>query len=385
MSNPLVSIIVPVFNTSGFLDNCIRSILNQTYREIEVILVDDGSDDDCGVICDRYSKNDDRVVVIHNPKNEGLVRARKRGILHSSGSLIVYVDSDDWVEPLFVESLYNALVVSGVRCVLAGYKEELSGSVTEVCKNSLSCGVYRGLAMFQLRSNLVLLDNSARFGVNTFLWGKLFYKEDILPFQLAVDDRITIGEDAACLYPYLMACDSVCIIDAAFYHYIQHPASMVKTSASIAEQGKVLSFLQSFLERSFAEQELKDELDLSHQLNEYLRLLARIRLPIEALSQLKRDISSGGLQGERVVLCGAGTFGQHLFRYFTVAGIKTVCWVDPNYLLYREAGLSVDSVESLLFYNPDKIIIAFSELEQQQIMKERIVRLGFDANQIQCL
>ena len=93
----LLSIIVPVYNVENYLNKCIESILLQTYKNIEVILVDDGSTDLSGKICDKYKRKDKRVKVIHKA-NEGLVKARKTGIEYASGEVVAYVDGDDWIE-----------------------------------------------------------------------------------------------------------------------------------------------------------------------------------------------------------------------------------------------------------------------------------------------
>lgn len=105
MSNILVSIIVPVYNTGKYLYKCLDSILNQTLQEIELILVDDGSDDNSGAICDFYSERDKRVRVIHK-KNEGVSIARNVGMQAAKGEYIGFVDSDDWIEKEMYQEMY---------------------------------------------------------------------------------------------------------------------------------------------------------------------------------------------------------------------------------------------------------------------------------------
>lgn len=104
----IVSVIVPVYNVEKYLRRCVDSILNQTYQNIEIILVDDGSPDNCGAICDDYQNTDYRVKVIHK-KNGGLSDARNVAISQTSGEYITFVDSDDWVSPYYVEHLYKAV------------------------------------------------------------------------------------------------------------------------------------------------------------------------------------------------------------------------------------------------------------------------------------
>lgn len=98
----MISIIVPVYNVEKYLERCIESIVNQTYKDIEIILVDDGSPDNCPVICDRYAEKDNRIKVIHK-QNGGLINARKSGLEIAQGDYIGFVDSDDWIEPEMYE------------------------------------------------------------------------------------------------------------------------------------------------------------------------------------------------------------------------------------------------------------------------------------------
>ena len=104
MNNPLVSIIIPIYNSEAFLDKCIQSAINQSYKNIEVILVDDGSIDSSGEICDNYSSIDNRIKTIHK-NNGGLVNARKTGLKSSTGEYVLYIDGDDWIELNLIEKL----------------------------------------------------------------------------------------------------------------------------------------------------------------------------------------------------------------------------------------------------------------------------------------
>lgn len=102
--NMLVSVIVPIYNVEKYLDRCVLSLINQTYRNLEIILVDDESPDSCPIICDEYSRHNSNIIVVHK-KNGGLGDARNYGVKHATGDWIVFVDSDDYVEPEYVSSL----------------------------------------------------------------------------------------------------------------------------------------------------------------------------------------------------------------------------------------------------------------------------------------
>ena len=110
----LITIVVPVYKVEQYLDKCVNSIINQTYKNLEIILVDDGSPDNCGKMCDEYAKNDNRIVVIHK-ENGGLSDARNAGIEIAKGKYISFIDSDDYVTEDYVEFLYALISNNNVE------------------------------------------------------------------------------------------------------------------------------------------------------------------------------------------------------------------------------------------------------------------------------
>ena len=116
---PLISVIVPIYNVAPYLHECIDSIINQTYKNIEVILVDDGSTDNSGKICDEYAKKDRRMVVIHQ-ENQGVNLARTNGLNIAKGDYIGYVDGDDWIEPEMYEHLLNKILETDADFIDSG-------------------------------------------------------------------------------------------------------------------------------------------------------------------------------------------------------------------------------------------------------------------------
>ena len=119
MENQLISIIVPIYNVEKYLKQCIESIISQTYRNIEIILVDDGSPDNCGKICDEYSQKDKRIIVLHK-ENGGLSDARNKGIDIAKGDYLTFVDSDDFVNIDYIEKLYNSIKFNNTKLAQCG-------------------------------------------------------------------------------------------------------------------------------------------------------------------------------------------------------------------------------------------------------------------------
>lgn len=141
--NSLISVIVPVFKVEAFLPRCVESILNQTYRNIEIILVDDGSPDECPKICDDYAKKDKRIQVIHK-KNGGLSDARNAGINAANGAHICFVDSDDYIQPTMVEHLALAVENTGAKLAIANLKavDEKENRIFPVEQSPIQDGLF---------------------------------------------------------------------------------------------------------------------------------------------------------------------------------------------------------------------------------------------------
>lgn len=151
---PLVSVIIPVYNISTYLPQCLNSLLQQTYRNLEIILIDDGSTDGCGNICDEYAAKDERVNVYHT-ENRGLSVARNKGLDHARGEYISFVDGDDWVELGAIEQMINIAVSDNADVVIAGWAEEyvrksipsfaIDGKVQILCGQAISHKYAQGI------------------------------------------------------------------------------------------------------------------------------------------------------------------------------------------------------------------------------------------------
>lgn len=134
--NHKVSIIVPVYNVEKYIHKCIDSILAQTYRNLEIILVDDGSPDNCGKICDEYASNDNRIIVIHQ-KNGGLSAARNAGLNKSTGNFIVFVDSDDYLEISAIEDCIHYIKTNNYDILIFNWYDVYLDDQLKTIKNFL--------------------------------------------------------------------------------------------------------------------------------------------------------------------------------------------------------------------------------------------------------
>lgn len=208
------SVIVPIYNVEPYLRQCVDSILAQTYGDFELILVDDGSPDGCPAICDQYAEKDSRVKVIHK-ENGGLVSARQAGIAAAQGEYVVNVDSDDWVAPHMLEEAWALLLSQQVDMVCFGVTY-VYPKRREIVTEPVPEGRYDRTALEQKILPKLLLDDNAGHMLY-YLWGKVFRRERLYACQMAVDQRIALGEDVTCLVPYYMNSESVYISSTPMY------------------------------------------------------------------------------------------------------------------------------------------------------------------------
>lgn len=376
--NSLISVIVPIYCIERYLGICIESIINQTYRNLEIILVDDGSPDRCPEICDLYAKKDSRIKVIHK-LNGGLVSARKAGLAASTGRYIGYVDGDDWISPEFYESLYTSIKTSEADIIAAGQSRDLF-SKSKHFLNNIPCGIYEGEKLDGLRREMISHGDFYRPGVYTYVWNKLFKREVLMNPQMNVDERISIGEDAAVVYPAIMECSRVYVTDNCAYHYRQREDSMLKKSTPFKEEIKKLKYLYDYLS-AFAAQ-YGDQYRLKEQINDFVLSICIMRsgamVDSEDFLPYSRDFKN-----KDVVIYSAGTFGQQLVNRFKESGhCRLKAWIDDDYWEYRRCCLDVDSVESVTQADFDFILLATVDGSLSQKIRKRLLDYGVSGEKI---
>jgi len=211
-------VIVPVYKVEQHLAQCVESILGQTVSELELILVDDGSPDNCGAICDRYAEQHSNIKVIHK-ENQGQTPARKDGLRIATGKYIAFADSDDWVDPGMYERMIRKLEENEADMVITGYCQEWLDR-TEYHENSVASGVYRGEALEELRRLSVFSPVQMHPAISLSLWTKLFRRDNILDSFLQIPGDLRIGEDALCTWSLLSRISCV-VVDNEHkpYHY----------------------------------------------------------------------------------------------------------------------------------------------------------------------
>lgn len=242
------SIIVPVYNISEYLPECIESILSQSFRDYELILVDDGSKDESGMICDRFAEKDTRIKVVHK-ENGGLVSARKAGIACASGDYILNIDGDDHIGEAYLEEVSKIADRTGADMIAWGYtRTENDGTKITTAHNIVPVGLYEGPELEKIKRSYLYDPEQDEINMGCLLYNladKAIKKDLYEDPQLMVPDGITEGEDAAANWMILKKIRSLYVSDLDSYYYRLNSGSItgsikVKT---IEKQKELESFL----------------------------------------------------------------------------------------------------------------------------------------------
>jgi len=232
----LLSVIVPVYNAENYLPECLKS-LNIAWRDgIEIILVDDGSKDSSGYICDCFQKQYKFVKVIHQT-NSGSVAARKKGVKEATGLYITSVDADDWIESDYLEHMLHSIKVYEPDAIVMNLTSVCNQEKT-VLKNLIAAGFYQGTAIDAIRSQMLCYDEKPyQFGIYPSLCTKCFKKELLERMFDQAPTDVSLGDDAIITYPYLYNAKSIYVSDHAGYNYRTNENSMTRAyNAKLASQ-----------------------------------------------------------------------------------------------------------------------------------------------------
>ena len=204
-----VSVIIPIYNTDKYLCRCIDSVLNQDFADYEILLIDDGSTDNCGLICDEYKSKSEKIKVIHTVHG-GVSSACNCGIEHSKGKYLMFCDSDDYVESEWISTLYYSIEDNHDDFVFcAFYKEDMSKSSSV----HLSDGNHR----YSIDDYYLMYQK----GFSAYRWIRIFRKDKVSAV-IRFDEEVSVGEDVLFNIEYLKTCKSFLYVDKPLYHWVNN-------------------------------------------------------------------------------------------------------------------------------------------------------------------
>lgn len=223
----LFSVIVPMYNVKSYAKCCIESILNQSYTDFELILVDDGSTDGTDVIIDKYAQKDSRINVVHK-SNGGLTSARKAGAQIAKGEYVAIVDGDDWIGKDYLQEFYSAIKNDDPDVIICGYRKYGETYEEEVKVTVLEPGIY-----FKDSEKWKEFKEHNLMKLMPTVWAKCFKRESYSIIQNKIEDRISMGEDGCISYPLLASANTVTVVNATQYYYRFNPNSLTNNKSKI--------------------------------------------------------------------------------------------------------------------------------------------------------
>jgi len=261
---PAISIIVPIYNVESYLRKCIDSILNQTFEDFEVILVNDGSTDKSGSICDEYAgMHKDKVRVIHKQNSEGAGAPRNAGIEASQGQYLLFVDGDDYIAPNTIDKTYKAILLHDVDIVVFGMN--IITEKGEFIKTYMDKRPYNVVLNAKDRPDMLLIDASS--------WNKLYKRKLFVQKGIRFPEKVWY-DDVATIPKLCTAAESIVFINEAFYHYLVRYNSITRNS-NILRMLDILTVLDNLVSY-YKEKDLfelyKSEIEFVAIYNLYIRV-----------------------------------------------------------------------------------------------------------------
>ena len=380
-SNVLISIIVPIYGVEKYIKKCIDSIISQSYVDIEIILVDDGSKDNCPYICDEYEQKDLRVKVIHKP-NGGLVSARKAGINFASGEYVVYVDGDDWIDEDYIQNfVLHIRDNSNLDIIWAldhhrNYKEKeiLSGYLKYSQLELKSEDIQNEL--YSLASGKEGYQNLINFGI----CAKCYKREFFIGIENSLDDRISFDEDFCQLIRCFANDPSILFVRNDGYHYLQRDDSMTHSLDTNDINRIMLDDTLLYLKRCS-----KPYLERYTITQYYISMIQH-----GGLCNIQRDELDtiipfrNAYKGKKIVIYGIGNAGVSILEYFRNShSCDVIAICDGRYIngqKYNE--ISVVDVCELKKMEFDYVLISTIRTEFIDEIKNKLLVEGIKSEKI---
>jgi len=384
-SEALVSIVIPVYNVRDYVEQCLDSILAQTYQNIEVLVVLDAPTDGSNEICKRYAARDSRIKVINQKVNGGVTRAWKRGVEEASGEYLGFVDADDFIEPDMYQRMMECR--KDFDMVVTRWIRE-DGPKTRVAFDPLALGAYRSeeemtflhehlISIFSLESRCPI-----RPGLAGFLWNKLFKTPLAQEVFKQVDGNIRVFSDPIFLFFYAFRCKSVLLTDICGYHYRIRQNSISHTRSFIRNLDTIRPYynaLRPVFEAHPSHDVLLKQLDM--RVSNWLLT----RSGFSSVAQGKKLVFPflNLLDGKSIALCGAGSVGQSYYRLIQSHQVtRLALWVDSNWEYRRKEGWPISPVEELRGAEYDCVVIAAYHKEAAEEIKIRLISLGIEEDKL---
>lgn len=388
MAKELLSVVVLVFNVSDYVDQCISSILSQTYQDIEVIIVVGNSSDNSNEICEKYAIHDSRIK-IHIQNEPGLAAARKEGTELARGKYIIYIDGDDYIDANLCERLMARR--DDFDLVIARWKRE-EGLQSIEAGDALNLGAYRTEEDIDfLLDHMVDISfpgggGHIKSGIAAFVWNKLHRTELAQEVFKECRELVRYVEDCDFTYRYLLKCKTVLLTDICGYHYRISSTSGCHISTGREDYLENIGKFYIGLKPVLSDHPKSDRLlpQLQRKVARFLnRAPSKMGFASTAQNKVLVFPYLNLLNDKRIVLCGAGFVGQCYWNQIQQHKMCQVSlWVDREWSYYRREGGNVSPMNTLLSYEYDYAVIAVFHPETADLIRQDLKNLGVNEQKI---
>lgn len=369
----IISVIVPIFNVSKYIDRCIESIRNQSYSDLEIILVDDGSTDSSGSICDNYAAVDKRIKVVHK-ENGGLVTARKAGLESATGEYIAFVDGDDWIDAAMYSHMIELCEKNDADFVESGYTYHRGkAEVKFPCKEGVIC-------LNDSEREILIREWMSQPGkatVRNVIWSKIYRAAIIKHAYSKVDNKKSLGEDLISYLHLIKNSTKVVVTSKINYHYVFRENSLAHDYAIerlrnscglfceccelIREMYPVID--ENTVNAWFAQRTVEDFYKLNFD--------REVPMPIYKIKNID------DLRNKKIVIYGAGNVGKDIYiQLCKYDNIQIVDWIDKNNERYHYPYYKVHNASILPNLKYDVILIAVLREQVANFIKNDILDYG---------
>lgn len=369
----MLSVIIPIYNSSKYLRDCIDSILNQSYKEFEIILVDDGSTDESVEICDDYAKRYHNIKTVHI-NNSGSFQARKAGVQLADGEVVTFIDSDDWIDDNAYEELMNIYNQYLPDIILFSYQIGDKGKLSE---NYYEDGLYDSEKIEKEIINGMMYDcKIGRRKINPSVGCKLFKKSIFEGVTSDIIKRVGLGDDALVTYPAISVAQSLYINNMPYYHYRMNEMSQTHNFSldNLAELTNFYTCMISFFDK------LNKTSHIAFQLENYMRsfidMMSINCWGIHPCGSMYRFPFELVERKSRIQIYGAGEVGKsYVYELLHNEYADLIGWYDKNYYKIGEyAGITIQNPKNIdKSYN---IIIAIEDAEIANQIKDYLNCMG---------
>lgn len=376
-----LSIVIPVYNMQTTFKCCIESILSQTYQDFELVLVDDGSTDASGALCDAYARKDSRITTIHT-KNMGTYQARKLGAGMTKGEILAFSDADDWFEKNAFETVMRTFCEYDPDMLAFSYNN--ANGIVE--RHLYDEELYdRERIISQVIPGMMYDVAFGKRRLNPSLCCKLLKKELFMKAVESVSDRITLGEDALVTYPTVCMANSIFICNKVLYHYSSNESSCTHTYP-LERIEEIKAFRNNIINLFDGLGVLtKMKWQVENYVRSFLAVLIRNWYGMELSPVMFSFPYNLIYKGSKVLVYGAGNVGKSYINSLVFTNFaQIVGWADKNYnYIEKYNGIDIIAPEQIKKYKFDVLIIAVCDekiskeiardLEDMGIAKEKII------------